>query len=378
MTPAIPRLRKKTMKHISTLLLAASLAYSASYAQEINSYWIEYGAEPVLIEQTNNGARQTLTFVDFKDGMLVAELEGGVGEISLPVSESMVKTLRINNLKMNEINRMINQGNGAGALTLLRPKAYPLIKFHEVPESFTQLHVPIRSLISLLILEGEYSEARDVLNRISLGKVDLKYSQLGISLMNAYLEASDFDSAAAVTQMLPVDGDYARNIVSIINAADSLRAAGKYGAVIPLYREIEKVVVPSVKKNIQMWLAYSLVLNNQVSEATPIIDNLEEPDSNDRLFSLYKLLQGSRAHSKEDYGTALDLLTRGFVKAQTSYTWVPEMLYLIGDCYARAKDPVAARNVWTEIVVLYPETPWAKSAETALTKLPKPEPSTTE
>lgn len=376
MIERVPPFSRKTMKQISSLLLAASLSLTTSNAEEINSYWIEYGAEPVLIQQTNNGAVQNLTFVDFKDGMLVAELEGGVGEISLPVSESMVQTLSINDLNMAEVNRMAKLNNNAGALTLLRPKAYPLIKFHQVPESFTQLHIPIRRLINLLISEGEYTEARDVLSRINLGKVSLKYSQSAIDLMNAYLNAGDFDDAATMTQMLPVEGEYAQNIKSIIDAADELRAAGKYKAVIPLYREIEKVVAPDVKKNVQMWLAYSLVLDNQIEAATPIIDSLEEPEASERLFSLYKLLQGSREHRKENYGLALDLLTRGFVRAQTSYVWVPEMLYLIGDCYARAEDPVAARNVWTEIVILYPDSPWAQSAETSLKKLPKPEQTT--
>ena len=122
-----------------------------------------------------------------------------------------------------------------------------------------------------------------------------------------------------------------------------------------------------------MWLAYCLVLADRVDEATPMIEALEEPKPSERLFSLYKLLQGSRAHRGENYGQALDVLTRGFVRAQTSYDWVPEMLYLIGDCYARSEDKLAARNVWTEIAILYPESPWATSAESSLAQLPEPE-----
>ncbi|WPJ95453.1 tetratricopeptide repeat protein [Coraliomargarita algicola] len=363
------------MKRISTLLLTIALAQTAATAQEINPYWIDYGNEPVLIQQNNNGSSQTLKFVAYKDDMLVAELEGGVGEVSLPVSESMVQSLRLDNSAMPEINRMINSGNFTGALTLLRPKAYPLIKFHAVPESFTQLHVPVRTLIDTLIQAKEFNEAYDLLNRIELDKVGLKYSESAIALMNAYLAEGDFDAAANMTKIIPVDGQYAVNIRPIVDAADALRAAGKYEAVIPLYRQIETVVPDDVKKNVQMWLAYSLVLADRVDEATPMIDALEEPEPNERLFSLYKLLQGSRAHSSGDYGRALDLLTRGFVRAQTSYVWVPEMLYLIGDCYARSEDNLAARNVWTEIVILYPESPWAQSAEGSLAKLPKPQPS---
>ena len=105
------KFRLTMMKRIFTLLFAAAAAQSLATAQEVNSYWIEFGNEPVLIQQNNNGATQTLKFVSFQDGMLVAELEGGVGEISLPVSESMVQTLRLDNSKMPEIERMIRRGN---------------------------------------------------------------------------------------------------------------------------------------------------------------------------------------------------------------------------------------------------------------------------
>lgn len=378
MNLATCRLRRTMMKRITPLFLAAAIAHTAAIAQETNPHWIEYGNEPVLIQQNNNGAVQTLKFVNYVNGMLVAELDGGVGEVSLPVSESMVKSLQLENTNMAEINQLIASSNYTGALIKLRPNAYPLIKFHEVPESFTQLHVPIYSLIDTLIKANELSEAYDVVNRIQLGKVGLKYSASTIALMNAYLNNGDFDAAAGITKLIPVDGKYAVNIRPIIDAADALRAAGKYEAVIPLYRQIKIVVPEDVKKNVEMWLAYSLVLADRLDEASPMIDALEEPQPEERLFSLYKLLQGSREHRNKNYGEALDVLTRGFVRAQTSYVWVPEMLYLIGDCYARSEDNLAARNVWTEIVILYPESPWKQRAESSIEQLPKTAVSTNE
>lgn len=369
MRTVIKPISLKIMKPITALLIASFLAPALMQAQEVNPFWIEHGAKPVMVEQTNNGRTQALKFVNYVDGMLVAELDGGIGEVSLPVSESMVETLRFGAIDMPEINRMIAQKNYSGVLSELRPKAYPLIKFHEVPATFTQLHVPIRSMIDTLLMTGELDEALDIISRIDLSKVSLKYSELGIELMNAFLDEGDFDKAAHLTGMLPVKGDYSVNISPVIDAADLLRAAGKHNEVIPLYIEIEKVVPEEFKENIKMWLAYSLVLADRIDEATEIIDAIGEPDPDKELFSLYKLLEGSRAYRGEDYNTALDLLTRGFVRAQTSYSWVPETLYLIGDCYARAEDPIAARNVWTEIVILYPDSPWAKRATSSLAEL---------
>ena len=369
--------RPRKMKNRLAILLTstAALAYSAVSAQTTdaeNPYWEQYGKDPIEVVQTNNGSAQTLSFTDFKDGMLIAELADGVGEISLPVSESMARSLSLENLSMSEVIAQMADQNYTRALELLRPVAYPLIKFHQVPESFTQLHAPIRRLLDNLLSAELLPEAEDVIRRIELDTVAPEYSEIALRLMNAYLAAGDFERAAQLTRQIPVEGQYAGNIRPIVDAADALRGAGKYDAVIPLYREIETVVPADVKKNVQMWLAYSLVLADRVDEATPLIDKLEEPAPKDRLFSLFNLLHGSREHRLENYGKALDLLSRGFVRAQTSYVWVPEMLYLIGDCYARYDSPLPARNVWTEITLLYPESPWAERAETALATLPKP------
>lgn len=364
---------------IKALLFAAlSIGFTLSSVAE-NAYWTEFGNQPVYVEQNNGRSKQTLKFVDFKDNMLVAEmtLDGNVAEIALPVSKSMVSTLRFNVDAMQQANQLARDGNHAGVVKVLRPTVYPLVKFSQVPEMFTQLHTPIRALINSLIQSDELSEADDLLSRIPLDKVSIKYSELAIQLMHTYLAKENFTAAARIARELPKSGAYTANISPVVSAADALRGAGEYEAVIPLYREIEGSVPEHVRKNVRMWLAYSLVLANRVDEASPMIDSMQEPAAKDRLFSLYKLLQGSREHRNGQYGDALDVLTRGFVRAQTSYAWVPEMLYLIGDCYARAEDPTAARNVWSEITVLYPESPWSKRAAESLSKLPKPKPAPT-
>lgn len=363
---------------IAGLLLVALLAPFSLCAE--NTYWNEFGNKAVFVEQNNNGNRQMLKFVAYRNNMLVAEMKlsnpdgsSSIAEISQPVSENMVKTLNFKIKALSQAYQLIDSGNHLGAAKLLRPQVYPLVKFHRVPESFIQLHQPVRLLIESLVNAGELAEAEDLLGRIALGQVDLKYSENTHALLQAYQENEDFDGLARVAKMLPVEAIYAVNISPLINAADALRGAGYYDEVVPLYRAIQPVVDATAKKNIDLWLAYSLVLANQLEEATPLIDSIEEPEPGDSLFSLYKLLYGSRLHRLEQYGEALDTLTRGFVRAQTSYSWVPEMLYLIGDCYLRAEDPIAAKNVWLEVVALYPDSPWAERTNEALNAIPKPE-----
>ena len=235
---------------------------------------------------------------------------------------------------------------------------------------FWELHTPIRALLSSLISAEQFAEAEDLFGRIALNRIDQKYSLLAIELLNAYLNEQDYDGATRIVNMLPVEGDYVKNVDYIIRVANILRSAGKHTAVIPLYRRVEKHVSGSVHTEIRMWLAYSLILIKQIDEAAEIIEELQEPAPEEPLFSLYKLLEGSREHYRGNYDRALDMLTRGFVRAQTDYTWVPEMLYLIGDCYAKNAYPTAARNVWTEVIVLYPDSLWAANTTKSLEQLP--------
>ena len=330
---------------------------------QANAYWDEFGELPVSIQQVSNGNFQVLEFQRFEDSMLVAELPGGVGVISLPVNENLVRNLRLELKSLSKVPSLLDSENYTGALELLRPAVYPLIKFHPVPASFVQIHTPVYSLLETLYLAEEYEELEFLLGKIKLDQTTPRYSMFALTLMNARIQRGEYVEAANLAKMIPVEGKYSSNIKPLIDASDGLRAAGMYEAVIPIYRSIENTVPDGLKESIRMWLAYSLALNGQVNESAELFERISEPAPKDRLFSLYKLLQGSSYYRENNYSEALDLLTRGFVRAQASYSWVPEMLFLIGDCYLKSSDPVAARNVWTEVVTLYPQSPWASRAE---------------
>ena len=372
-----PRLQCPAGLLRSGLALVVTLGLSLGALNAENPYWDEYGAQAVYVEQDNNGIKQRMKFLDYKDGMLVSEIEmkspdgsTAVAEVAQPISATMVKTLSLKLDQMPTAELQLKAKNIEGALTTMRPEVYPLIKFIEVPASFRQLHLPIQTLLSTLIYAEAYDEARDLLVRIPLDKVSTQYSVYTLQLLNAYIGLEEYEHAEALANVLPLEGSYAKNISPLMKVAETLRNAEKHSAAIPLYLRIRDVVPAASKANINMWLAYSLVLADRLDEALPIMQTLREPHPKDRLFSLFKLLQGTLEYRRENYSLALDILTRGFVRAQTSYSWVPEMLYLVGDCYRRLGDVEAARNVWTEISVLYPDSVWGPRADAALAKLP--------
>ena len=308
------------MPSFRMILCAFSAITGSAASNAANPYWQQFANQPVFVEQNNNGNKQILKFIGYSDNMLQAELSlknpdgsTSTAEISLPVSETMAQTLQFRLKNKDKSQLLIDQGNFAGALSLLRPDVYPLVKYSRLPEVFVDFHTPVRSLLNTLINAGEYAEAEDLFGRMQLGKIGVQYNNSAIRLMNAYLLSNDVSAAARVAQMLPFHDRYSSNIEPVLLATDTFRSAGLYEAVIPLYRSIRSNVSLEEQKKVDLWLAYSLVLADQIEEATTIFDSLEEPAPNDELFSLYKLLEGSRAYHKGDYSTALDTLTRGFV-----------------------------------------------------------------
>ncbi|MEM8868029.1 MAG: hypothetical protein AAGC73_07145 [Verrucomicrobiota bacterium] len=366
------------MKTLLLSSLSSICLLPALLAQSPTQFWNQLSKKPVVVQQINGSAKQNLKFIKFENGMLVAELDGGAAEISLPVNDSMASTLRYKIPKLELIQGYVKQKNYDEALKLMRPSIYPLVKFHELPSQFRQFHGPIRMLLQTLVQSENYDEVEFILSKIQLDKVGIEYSRFAGNLIDRYLEIDNLDGVTTLATSMPVNGIYRENITRLMDTADSLRAANRYAAVIPLYKTILPIVPKGAQPSMKMWLAYSLILNDQLEEGSEIFEELQQPAPDSQLFSLYKLLEGSRLYRSGEYSKALDVLTRGFVRARTSYDWVPEMLYLIGDCYAKAEDTLSASNVWEEITALYPSSPWAQRASESLGKLPKPNTTTTE
>ena len=178
------------------ILCAFSAITGSSLINAANPYWQQFANQPVFVEQNNNGNKQILKFIGYSDNMLQAELlkksdgSTSTAEISLPVSETMAQTLQFRLKNKDKSQLLIDQGNFAGALSLLRPDVYPLVKYIRLPEGFVDFHTPVRSLLNTLINAGEYAEAEDLFGRMQLGKIGVQYNNSAIRLMNAYLPSN--------------------------------------------------------------------------------------------------------------------------------------------------------------------------------------------
>ncbi|MGF1453119.1 MAG: tetratricopeptide repeat protein [Opitutales bacterium] len=344
--------------------IAACLAFTGlGLALAQNPYFEEFADEPLTVLQSG----QERIFLGYDDGLVSIRYSQGGAVAEQPVSPSLARNYRLTGQAlevMRNANDAMRGGSPGNALSALRATVYPMIKYHPLPEEFEQLHRGIRLLLEALIQAGELQEARSILNRMELDQLSLAYSGVAYQLASAYLQREQTEQAAEIARRIPMTGEFQPIVPSMVQLAENLREAQKYETAIELYQAIVENAGPELKPTAQLFLAYSMVLAERSSEAEDLIATLEEPGKDTRLFSLYKLLEGSLDYQAGNYGEALDTLTRGFVTAQTSFPWVPEMLFYIGECYARAGDAQAARNVWSEVITLYPSSPWSERAKT--------------
>jgi len=337
-------------------------------------YWDKYSNVAVPIAKEDMQLTNFRAFVDYDDKMLVLQMSDGLGEISVPVTDNIVGNLRLELEVMPEVYDLLNRGMFEEALEKMRPAVYPLIKFYEVPEQFYDLHGPLQRMLSTLIRLKKYDELEFILSKMDLSRCLIEYSQIAVQLMQTYREDERYEDASRIALSLPVEGRFNANMPAIKEFGDYLRAQEEYALVIPIYKRILELLPADEEGDMPIWLAYCLILNDDLDEAEPLITEISQPASHLPSFSLYQLLTGSLEYRRQQYAVALDILTKGFVRSEPSFSWMPEMLFMIGDCYRQAEQFTAARNVWNEIIILYPNSPWANRAEASMTELPAPKP----
>ena len=101
---------------------------------------------------------QFRALVDYSDKMLVLQMNDGAGEISVPVKDRIVANLRLELPEMPAIYNLLRQELYTEALKKMRPIVYPLIKFHELPSGFLNLHRPLQTMMEALIKMEAYDE----------------------------------------------------------------------------------------------------------------------------------------------------------------------------------------------------------------------------
>lgn len=356
---------------IFALSLASALIVMPTYASEYeNPFWEAHANQPILAKLINGQKQQSITLKGYQDSILTAEISinGSVAEVGMPANAVLARQLRIPVPEMQAIHQLIRNKKYAEALEKIRPSAYPLLKYSALPSDYKVVHQLLFTLLQTLIENQQLNEADDLIQRIALQQAPLGYSRIALRLINAQIQMGYHVTASERLASLPLDGQKSQNMPFFIKSVHALRDAQQFKLAIPLYQSIEKKLADETRVSIRLWLSYCYARIGEKAASQKLLLSHRIKNKKATNFPLYKLVDGTNAYQTEKYHEALDHLSMGFVYSQSSDEWVPEMLYVMGDCYLKTGNSIGARNVWREITQLYKNTPWFSRAQYALNK----------
>lgn len=352
--------------------LCALLAPSA--AADYETFIRQYGEQPVEAQlRVAGGGSQQWKLSRLNDNMIEVDLGGG-DVMSFNVEDpTLPGRLVLPPVANATFANLIANRNYDGALQLLRPAVYPLLRFRSLPANYAQFYDPINLLVGTLIDSGNLVEAAEILSNNKELLVQERFQRRVFGLIEGLVAQNEYDEATSLLALIPMEEVPSGLKSVLLDFAYRLRIEGKYAELIPVYESIIPMLEGTQKAEAQIWLAYCLINTGKREAGEAIIAALPVPKPGEDIFGLYQLLSGYNLYSEKEYAKALDIFSRGLVYAHSVDPWIPEISYYIGNCYRALGKVPAARSAYEEIARLWPTNPWAERAKLANEEMLKEE-----
>jgi len=360
-----------------TLLFAAVLASA-------QDYYAQFGNEPVpvlnrSVGQTSNN-RLFLTGVDRGDLILKTDpTSARSAEVGMPMDAEGLRLQVLFDDRTMEAVRAVTEGQYDEAIGALRPKVYPLIKYLEVPPEKINVHEVVeRYLFALVNADGHEEEVNALIRRIPLTQVPPVFSVHALSYVSKLVDQGERSAALRLLNRIPLDAENPTMLALVIDFANSLREQGSFEEALFLYERVQSAEGTEAAQLATLWTAYCNVMLDRQGTAALFVEEAGEFTREQKPYSLAKMVQGKIEIESLDYDDAMEKLAQAVVSADVGYSWTPELTYLVGLCYENLNLPDTAREVYKEVILFYPDSPWSDKAQEATMRLPPPAPKTDE
>lgn len=257
------------------------------------------------------------------------------------------------------------------ALEQIKPFAYPLINYLDLPWSSELPNQLVSDLLALLIQLEQFDEAHFVIKKFPL-------KQLGEDQINqvAAIMAGLFDDGKArkatqlLNHVLSSENKSAEYTNQLIALAHRLRQEGNTKIAYSIYQRL-LLWLPeesSLRNEVLLWVVYCGQAEQDTYVAELYYEKLVEPDRQSDVFTLYKLCKGKFHIAAEDYYKAMAEISQAIAYLDFSSEWAPELMYYSGICYERLGEPNVAQTIYRELQIFFPNSSWATQSMTQTTE----------
>lgn len=256
------------------------------------------------------------------------------------------------------------------ALELLRPVAYPLIKYFDLPESVMNARDPVRVLLSMLVDAGANDEAFSIARRLPIRLLNQDDFELFLRVANNLIMAGNTSDGISLVSLIPLSDRVEAMYPVLMRFARGLRLEDKIEEALFVYKRLHDVGGHPLHRVATLWTAYCNVRLKRVESADLYLGLLPDFEAGSPEFALEKLIR-ARIHLNFDrLDEAMRESSQGVVYSNVSWDWKPELLYVTGLGYEERGEIKVARSVYEELNVFYEDNPWAVRASERKQNLP--------
>jgi tetratricopeptide (TPR) repeat protein len=351
----------------------------------------------LLNDQIKESYATRLLEVDHKVAYQQFQAKQGAFENELSRFKNLNITYAIDNDAYQRAQSLIFQGDYIRGLHELRPIVYPLIKLAPIPKYFGSTRISyfqdhVEYLLEAL-LEAAKSEkipenyqtnfmyeAFAIVYMLPLYELDNKeFIRKALSLVALLAKTGrdkDSDRANYLLNLIPFDKDDEESVIAFFNVAENFRSSGNYPKALEIYEQFFPLTSHVKYREACLWSAFCRASSTppQFGASQLSLDKFidtykkegrNEPPRDSKYYSLWRLVEAILYYRDplDKLDLAMDRISEAVVYSRIGYEWVPEILALSAQCYAKKGFNETASNVFRELKVFFPKHPKTRQFE---------------
>jgi len=348
-------------------------------------------------EMLRISSAQRLIEVNHKGSLNVFTRRHGGFEQELNRFRSLNITHAVDNDAMHLAKSLIFQGDYIRGLHQLRPIVYPLIKLAPIPKYFDRTRIStfqddVEYLLGAL-LEGAQSdnvpenyqvnfmhEAFAIIYMLPLYELDnkefIRKALTTVALLARTGNPKDSARANYLLNLIPFDKEDEESVAAFFKVAENFRSGGNFTKALEIYEQFFPLTESPFYREACLWSAFCRASSTppQFGASQLSLDKFldtykaagkTEPPRDTKYYSLWRLVEAILAYRDplDKLDMALDRISEAVVYSRIGYEWVPEILALSAQCYAKKGLVDTAKNVYQELKVFYPKHPKTRQFE---------------
>ncbi|MEM8549706.1 MAG: CDC27 family protein [Verrucomicrobiota bacterium] len=359
----------KTQLIIIALLVV--LATSGTGMAQTQDLYQKFANIPVPVVNRTGGANAQLYMIGTNRGEIIFRFEPTAREeITIPLDTPGLYIFFNTPRTYSGHVSMIRSRQYDDVVEAMRPYTYPLIKFADIPSNNINIH-PIIDNFALALSRSSYlDEAVDVFNRLPLDKLDPRFVDHALFVVDRLAEDDRMDDAIKLLDQLPLSGDRAAQMLPrLYQFANSQREQGNIKSALFLYERLKDLPDNPQRDEAILWAAYCNLEMGKPQTALLFVELVGPIKPDQRAFSLERLVSGRIDMEADRPLDAMRKISHGVVTADIADPWMPELLYRSGELYQKLKQPDVAREVYGEVDLLFSSSSWGQRSRRALARL---------